>query len=89
MNIREVPCLAYLSSELVDEGVVVEVLSAGPAVMEGPSWNCKSQIPVLCITDRSKREVTRTEMCVADRYLRPITGRPLDEETPVEHEVSA
>lgn len=72
--------LAYLSSDCIDEGVIVEVLSAAPPTEDGPAWHCKSRTPINCTLQVSKREVSATEICVADRYLRPISGVPVTDE---------
>jgi len=69
--------LAYLSSDCVDEGVIVEVLSAATPTEDGPAWHCRSRTPINCMLQVSRREVTTTEICVADCYLRPISGVPL------------
>ena len=80
--------LAYLSSDCVDEGVVVEVLR--PVVRDTdqpPAWHCKSRTQLQCTLERSQKDVLSTNICVEDRYLRPISGVPVDEE--VSDEVAA
>lgn len=72
--------LAYLSSDCVAEGVIVEVSSAAPMTEYGPAWHCKSRTPIPCTTAVSKREMMATEICVADCFLRPISGVPVDDE---------
>ncbi|MDR6421312.1 hypothetical protein J2801_003600 [Paraburkholderia phenoliruptrix] len=73
--------LAYLSSDCVDEGVIVEVLRAGLIVgVDSPTWHCKSRTPIYCTMQRSGKEVWTTEICVEDRYLRPISGIPINDE---------
>lgn len=70
--------LAYLSSDCVNEGVIVEVLR--PAVIVGVNnlaWHCKSRTPIHCTRQLSGREVWTTEICVEDRYLHPINGVPV------------
>lgn len=75
--------LAYLSSECVDEGTIVEVLkSAGMSLQGLPAWFCRSRTPLDCTTERSKRNVFVTEFAVEDRYLRPISGVPVNDEEP-------
>lgn len=73
--------LAYLSSDCVDEGVIVEVLA--PVVGrpdELPAWHCRSRTPIACITERTKKELMATEIAIEDRYLRPISGVPVEDE---------
>jgi hypothetical protein len=81
--------LAYLSSDCVDSGVIVEVLRAGPAGEDGPAWHCQSRTPINCVRERTKAVVLATDIVVADRYLRPITGLPLTDDIPQEREVVA
>lgn len=73
--------LAFLSSDCVDEGVVVEVLRA---VVQDPSklpaWHCKSRTPIRCTTQRTRSDVLATDVCIEDRYLRPISGVPVHDE---------
>ncbi|KVC71431.1 hypothetical protein WI73_11470 [Burkholderia ubonensis] len=70
--------LAYLSSDCVAEGLVVEVLtSAGMTAAGAPAWHCRSRTPIDCITERTQRVVSVTEFAVEDRYLRPISGVPV------------
>lgn len=73
--------LAYLSSDCVDEGTIVEVLSA--AINPGsdlPAWHCKSRTPVRCYMTVSKVDRLMTEFIIEDRYLRPISGVPVHDE---------
>lgn len=83
--------LAYLSSDCVDEGVIVEVLKAGPLFDGYPSWHCHSRTPIRCEMMRGDKnlggEHFMTEICVQDRYLRPISGVPVHDV--VRDEVSA
>lgn len=77
--------LAYLSSDCVNEGVIVEVISAGPLFEGDPTWHCKSRTPILCEIrswDGGVLKGTRSvnEICVADKHLRPISGIPVHEE---------
>lgn len=76
--------LAYLSSDCVDEGVIVEVLKASPSFDGQPSWHCHSRTPIRCemmLGDKNLcGEHFMTEICVQDRYLRPISGVPIDDE---------
>jgi hypothetical protein len=82
--------LAYLSSDCVDEGVIVEVLSVGPIVgIDSPAWHCKSRTPIHCTMQRSGKEVWTTEICIEDRYLRPISGTPINDEVTDDLEVTA
>ncbi|WP_438391098.1 hypothetical protein [Caballeronia sp. DA-9] len=81
--------LAYLSSDCVNEGVIVEVLSAGPLFEGDPTWHCKSRTPIFCEIRSSDGWVLKgtrymTEICVADKHLRPISGVPVFDETPIE-----
>jgi hypothetical protein len=85
MNIKEWPCLAYLSSDCVDEGVVVEVLTPASPTRSGlPAWNVKARDPIECEFDISKRVVMLTEFCAEDAYLRPITPPGLVEEITID-----
>lgn len=71
--------MAYLSSDCVAEGVIVEVLSA--AAYDGPpAWNVRSRTPVSCETTLSKKILERTEFMCEDKYLRPISGVPVHDE---------
>lgn len=77
--------LAYLSSDCVAEGVVVEVLSAGPSLEDGPMWHCKSRTLIYCDLRspdglRVKGSAFRKDICIADKYLRPISGVPIEDE---------
>jgi hypothetical protein len=73
--------LAYLSADCVDEGVIVEVLtSAGLSANGVPAWFCQSRSPIDCTTERTNRNITTTEFAVEDRYLRPISGVPVNDE---------
>jgi hypothetical protein len=73
--------LAYLSSECVDEGVIVEVLSAVVrAPGELPAWNCRSKTPIRCTWEIKRTDCMATEVAIEDRYLRPISGVPVHEE---------
>jgi hypothetical protein len=73
--------LAYLSSECVDEGVIVEVLSAGPMTYMGPSWFVRSRTPIQVQYRESGCVAEKTELYIEDVLLRPITGLLLTEET--------
>lgn len=80
--------LAYLSSDCVNEGVIVEVLRAGLIIgVDSPTWHCKSRTPIHCMRQLSGKDVWTTEICVEDRYLRPISGVPVHDE--VTDEVTA
>ena len=73
--------LAYLSSDCVDEGVIVEVLSSARSSAAGlPAWNCRSRSPIDCTTERTRRNVHTAEFVVEDCYLRPISGVPVHDE---------
>lgn len=72
--------LAYLSSDCVAEGVVVEVLTSAHTADGAPAWHCRSRTPIDCITERTQRAVSVTEFVVEDRYLRPIAGAPVHDE---------
>lgn len=73
--------LAYLSSDCVDEGVVVEVLrpvAREPAQL--PAWHCRSRTPLRCTLEQSRKDVLTTDICIEDQYLRPISGVPVHDE---------
>lgn len=73
--------LAYLSSDCVSEEIVVEVLRPGIIVgVDSPSWHCKSRTPIHCTSQLTGKEFWTTDICVEDRYLRPITGLPITED---------
>ncbi|WP_186223582.1 hypothetical protein [Burkholderia gladioli] len=70
--------LAFLSSDLEAEGLIVEVLSyAGLTGLSMPSWHCRSRTAIECITERTQQHVRVNEFVVEDRYLRPISGVPV------------
>ena len=70
--------LAFLSSDCVAEGAIVEVLrSAGLSAGGLPAWHCRSRTPIECTTERTRRDVSRTEFVVEDCYLRQISGVPV------------
>ena len=71
--------LAYLSHECVQQGVVVEVLQL--CATEVSAWHCKSRTPLSCTWQLTGKEEMLTEFVVDDRYLRPISGVPVHEET--------
>lgn len=74
--------LAYLSSDCVDEGVIVEVLRrASDVESELPAWHCRSRTPVRCTMSVSKVDRMMTDLLVQDRYLRPISAVPVHDET--------
>lgn len=80
--------LAYLSSECLDEGKIVEVLSAAPCSESLlPAWHCRARDALNVIYSVSKREGFDTETVIEDRHLRPITGVPLVDEMPLETNV--
>lgn len=83
--------LAYLSSDCVNEGVIVEVLKIGPVVEGSQSWHCKSKTPLMCDVYRNGRNMggvhLRTDICVQERYLRPINGLPITDD--IKDEVTA
>lgn len=82
MNVRCKPGdLAYLSSDCVSEGVIVEVLRAIPLMNGNPSWACVSKTPIHCVGELSRKDRFCTEISIEDRYLRPINGLPMFEET--------
>jgi hypothetical protein len=72
--------LAYLSNDCVDAGAVVEVLTAGPLGIYGPTWHCKTRTPIQCEREISKRQVLTADFYVSDCFLRPITGPSLENE---------
>lgn len=73
--------LAYLSSDCVDEGVVVEVLKpVARAADQLPAWHCRSRTPLRCTRERSGKDCMTTEFAIEDRYLRPISGVPVHDE---------
>ncbi|WP_186224590.1 hypothetical protein [Burkholderia gladioli] len=77
--------LAYLSSDCVDEGLIVEVKRyAGLSGSGMPSWHCRSRTAIECIGERSRRIVHVTEFLVEDRYLRPINGVPVADDIKTE-----
>ncbi len=74
--------LAYLSSDCVAEGTVVEVISVATNTgSDLPAWNCRSRTPVNCWLTVSKVNRPMTEFIVEDMYLRPISGVPVHDET--------
>ncbi|MGQ7907252.1 hypothetical protein [Burkholderia sp. BC1] len=73
--------LAFLCSDCVNEGVIVEVLSsAGMDVDEGQLWHCRSRIPICCTRKRSGAELTTTEFACPDAWLRRINGVPVTDD---------
>jgi hypothetical protein len=76
--------LAYLSSDCIDEGVIVEVLGAGPKIDGYPAWHCHSRTAIECEKMEGGKNVGgkyfMTDILVEDRYLRPISGVPVNDE---------
>ncbi|WP_454751668.1 hypothetical protein [Cupriavidus necator] len=73
--------LAYLSSDCVDEGVIVEVLR--PIKVDGsdlPAWTVRARTPVQCEMSVSKVLKRANDFQIEDRYLRPISGVPVHDE---------
>lgn len=72
--------LAYLSSDCVDEGRIVEVIHAVDAIDGLPAWRCRARDPLHVTYQRSGKEGMSSDICVPDRYLRPINGVPVHDE---------
>lgn len=73
--------LAYVTGSPVEQlnGLTVEVLSrSAPFKKYGPAWNC---------TSASMREQGFSDLPIPDSMLRPISGVPLADETPIETDV--
>jgi len=71
-------------------GVVVTVEKIADPFPDGSAaWFATSRQMVKTIKRRSRKLSMSDRFRVRDSWLRPITGLPLDEETPVEHEVTA
>lgn len=82
--------LAYLSSDCVDEGVVVEVLAPVVGRPDAlPAWHCRSRTPIACVSERTKKELMATQVAIEDRYLRPISGVPVHDEQQDEQPINA
>lgn len=72
--------LAYLSSDCVDEGKIVEVLHAIAPINGLPAWRCKARDPLRVTYERSGKDGVSADLCVMDQYLRPINGVPITED---------
>jgi len=72
--------LAYLSSDCVAEGVIVEVIKAIPPLNGSPAWHCRSRTPVLAEHLSDGHIARMTELAIEDKYLRPISGVPVHDE---------
>lgn len=73
--------LAYLSSELVNAGAIVEVLRPFDDCFHLlAAWWVKSSRPLSCTLGRTGVTTYSAEFCVEDRHLRPISGVPVAEE---------
>jgi|GEM_PF-1129548 len=77
--------LAFVSKGR-NAGCIVEVIEIDMVwtQIEGcPIWECRSRTPILC-ADILNNDVWSTELSIEDSRLRPISGVPVDDETPVE-----
>jgi hypothetical protein len=76
---------AYLSSDCVDEGRIVDVIRATAFQKSDlPAWICRSREPIDCQFKLSGRSANLTEFAVFDRHLRPISGVPVTDDVSVD-----
>jgi len=84
--------LAIVIGDDDDQNVGRIVRVVGPAKwVDGSAWWCSVEGAPLLVRqyDDYERTYLANNADIYDDRLRPITGLPLDEETPVEHEVTA
>lgn len=91
MNIKEVPCLAYIIASAIPENVgrVVEVQYLLPPFKwqfeTSPEWSCVTKEPIKGLKDgREGAIATGCQLDVEDCDLRPIGGVPLSDDTTTE-----
>ncbi|MDR5776269.1 MULTISPECIES: hypothetical protein [unclassified Caballeronia] len=86
MNLRCKPGdLAYVvSSEFQQNiGAVVEVVEAAGMIEGMWAWHFESSRPLVGLIPGCPRIISAKDGTIADECLRPISGVPIEEETPV------
>lgn len=80
--------LAYIVGNFPEAGYIVECLELTPKQPHWPEygafWYCKSVRPIECEYTGFRRDIV-----VPDKFLRPISGVPLNDEVTDDLEVTA
>lgn len=76
MNIKEVPCVAYITSPAPEsmQGRFVDVHFFGGIGIDGPKWYCHSEYPLGCY--ESDNPVC--DLFIPDFVLRQVSGTPIN-----------